>query len=956
MNITNLAKLATAACVLTLAGCPSTLPNATPPAPPDAFNESCDPSKMNRAEPLIVDWRGNDRLNLETAMHDGIAVVSYSCDAIKLLPNCRVKGDYGFIGVSTKEEKLSLKDQSEIVANLPLTGAAFVAKAGGHLKLGSGIDVQLIMVGKKRSAITEVEKAHMEGDCEGATHFVQGATVGAFIVSTDSAALGGVMAEVLGGGGSASASKQKQSQITDGRPAECEKADPMSDHPPPQCQSAMRLDLVKISGIGPDAEIPKETGGLEEGKSHGKDTASCPPGLVFSGGKCTKKASVTTAYECDGKNETECAAQCSKGNVASCRLRGLLQEDQGKLTDATKSYLIACKGGDAISCSNAGYMFHTGRGVTKDEDKASKLMALGCESGDARGCTDLGFYYEKGMGVGASNEKAATLYKRGCDGGNLVGCANYAYMLNTGTGVAKNPAEAAVYRRRACLAGNARTCSDLGYQYDNGQGVKKDPVLAQKLYVKACDGDNGIGCMNAGITYEQGASPDYAKAATLYQKACKLDSASACRLLGGLYQTGRGVAKDDARAKALFKQACDGGDADGCKLEPTVVVGSTPAEAKAVALFKAGTRVRASRSYDGKIVAGMTGTYYGTNGGSPPAFVIWDKRIGENPVYYTDEGAPPGKNDHAYWVPWDILERAMTPGMRVRAIQDYDGKIRTGMVGTYYGTNGGNPPAFVIWDQRIGAKTSYYTAEGAPAGKQDYAYWVEWNVIEEVLRPGTRVVATKSYDGKVTKGMEGVYWGTNGGNPPAFVIWDKRIGASPTYYTGEGAPPGKADHAYWMPFDALDEALPNGVRVIAVKNYDTKIKRGMMGTYYGTNGKNPPAFVLWDDHIGVGPAYYTGGGAPPGRDANAYWVDWDVIKQAFTPGRKVKAVRNYDEKIKVGMTGVYWGTNGKNPPAFVLWNSHIGSDPFYYTAEGAPSGKNKNAYWVPWNVIQPLNY
>lgn len=953
MNITKLIKVATAVGVLTLAGCPGPGPGPNPPPPPNPFaDEKCNPDQMNRAEPLIVDWRGNDRLNLEAAMREGVAVVSYSCNAIKLLPNCHVKGDYGFIGVSTKQEKLSLKDQSEIVANLPLTGMALVAKAGGQLKQGSGIDVQLIMVGKKRTAISEVEKVHLEGECDGATHFVQGATVGAFIVSTDSQALGSVMAEVMGGGGSASSAKSKQSQVVDGQPDECDKADPSADRPPSQCQSAMRLDLVKISGIGEDAAKPKEDGDLGASQTHGKDTATCPPGLVMSGGKCTKKSSVVANYECSGKDEAECVTQCSKGNMASCRLQGLLQEDGGRYKDATKSYLVACKGGDGIGCSNAGYMYRTGRGVPKQDDTAAKLMALGCETGDARGCTDLGYYYEKGIGVAASNEQAAKLYKRGCDGGNLTGCANYAYMLNTGTGVPKDHTQAAVYRRRACLAGNARSCSDLGYQYDRGEGVPKDLAKAQALYVQACDGDNGIGCTNAGITFEEGERADISRAATYYQKGCKLEAATACRLLGGLYQTGRGVTKSAELARASFNKACELGDSEGCKLEKTVGT----ATAKAVAPFKSGTRVRATRSYDGKIVAGMTGTYYGTNGAEPPAFVIWDKQIGANPVYYTDEGAPAGKNDHAYWVPWDVLERAMAPGMRIRAARDYDGKITKGMLGTYYGTNGKEPPAFVLWDKRIGANPVYYTDEGAPAGKNDHAYWVPWNVIEEVLKPGTRVVALKNYDGKITKGMEGVYWGTNGKNPPAFVVWDKTIGSNPVYYDDEGAPPGKNANAYWVPWDVIDEALSSGVRVIATKSYDGKIKRGMMGTYYGTNGKSPPAFVLWDDFIGSDPVYYTGGGAPPGRNGYAYWVEWDVIRAAFIPGRKVKAVRSYDGKINPGDMGVYWGTNGGNPPAFVLWTKTVGANPVYYTDEGAPRGKNKNAYWVPWNVIQPLNY
>ena len=142
-----------------------------------------------------------------------------------------------------------------------------------------------------------------------------------------------------------------------------------------------------------------------------------------------------------------------------------------------------------------------------------------------------------------------------------------------------------------------------------------------------------------------------------------------------------------------------------------------------------GTRVRARRTYDKKIRRGMLGVYWGTNGGDPPAFVLWDKSLGSGAKYYTDEGAPTGMEPHAYWVPWNIIEIVVHPGMKVRAVRAYDGKIRRGMVGEYWGTNGGNPPAFVIWENRIGASPTYWSKQGAPLGQDAHALWVPWNVI-----------------------------------------------------------------------------------------------------------------------------------------------------------------------------------------------------------------------------------
>ncbi len=49
-------------------------------------------------EPLIVDWKSTDRLDLELAMKEGVAVVAYTCDRFKLLKRCKIEGSYGACG------------------------------------------------------------------------------------------------------------------------------------------------------------------------------------------------------------------------------------------------------------------------------------------------------------------------------------------------------------------------------------------------------------------------------------------------------------------------------------------------------------------------------------------------------------------------------------------------------------------------------------------------------------------------------------------------------------------------------------------------------------------------------------------------------------------------------------------------------------------------------------------
>src|ERR1041384_6212672 len=54
------------------------------------------------ARPLAVDWRPEDRGDLEVIMKQAIAIVAYDCKSVRVLPDCRVEGTYGYIGIPKK--------------------------------------------------------------------------------------------------------------------------------------------------------------------------------------------------------------------------------------------------------------------------------------------------------------------------------------------------------------------------------------------------------------------------------------------------------------------------------------------------------------------------------------------------------------------------------------------------------------------------------------------------------------------------------------------------------------------------------------------------------------------------------------------------------------------------------------------------------------------------------------
>jgi TPR repeat protein len=77
-----------------------------------------------------------------------------------------------------------------------------------------------------------------------------------------------------------------------------------------------------------------------------------------------------------------------------------------------------------------------------------------------------------------------------------------------------------------------------------------------------------VGCRFLGGMYESGlgVTKDESKAATLYQRGCDASDGSACISLGLMYSQGRGVKTDPVKARALFDKACTAGLARGCQL------------------------------------------------------------------------------------------------------------------------------------------------------------------------------------------------------------------------------------------------------------------------------------------------------------------------------------------------------------------------------------------------------
>ncbi len=483
-------------------------------------------------EPLVVDWKPDQRLELEVAMKDGVAVVSYDCKSFRLLKDCRVDGTYGFVGTTTKEQIIQLTDSDEVRANLPFSGASIAAKMEGEMQRGASLDIAIMMVGKRRTTWAAVTKEDLRGECGGATHFVRGATVGAFAMSTGTKAKVRAAVEIFGMSGGGASESTKRVANNDGSLDSCKSASPETTSPPSQCGALVKLELMMI--------------GAEKPKDDDVTRNSCPRGLVLSKGKCTTpKASLP--HLCSFGDLEECTIQCNKGDANSCDNLGLMffmgRSAEQSYSQAFKFLKVGCDQGSGRACGNLAVLYENGQGTTQDSMKAFALAKQACDDGVAHGCNNLGVYYQKGTGVDKDPIRAARLFKVGCDSGQASACFNSGLSWEKGWAGSVDLPKAADFYRASCDGGDARACSNLGVMAKEGRGIKKDPARALMLYKRTCNSHDEkygpVGCHNLAELYKEGVgvAKNREKAIELYRLGCKGGVKESCDELKGLGAT-----------------------------------------------------------------------------------------------------------------------------------------------------------------------------------------------------------------------------------------------------------------------------------------------------------------------------------------------------------------------------------------------------------------------------------
>lgn len=516
------------------------------------------------AEPLIVDWNPNHRTDLEVMTRDKIAVVRYQKNEIKLLKDCYVDGAYGYVGVTKKEQFIRYDSSDELAANLPGIFALGGAKLGAEMEQGTTVDIGLVIVGKRTAVRTNAQRSELQGDCTGATHFVRGATIGAFAVQTGERSKMGSVAGLFGAGVSAKSASSRSVSNKDGSIDKCSTATTEQQKAPEGCGSLLRLELRPF-------DAPKKAAKDEKGNLvKSADIPECSAGFVWDGAKCAKKGSAK-AFACSGKDEAQCRDQCDKQNAKSCTQLALIYRNAGKdPPQAVAFFKKACGLGDESACAEFGSHLLQGSGIQKDEYKALETFQKACTAGDGLGCSFLGRMFRSGTATEPSESKAFGLFKRACDGGLSQGCVELGTMHEQGIGTTRDYKKAIAYYQRACKADNPDGCAQLGIMYASGRGVELDRQKSIELFKNACDKNSAVGCTELGNTYFRGAGMERKKendeeAARLYEKACGLwGGAEGCARLGYLTRYGWGVKMDGWKGYSLIEKGCQQNSGYAC--------------------------------------------------------------------------------------------------------------------------------------------------------------------------------------------------------------------------------------------------------------------------------------------------------------------------------------------------------------------------------------------------------
>ncbi len=208
---------------------------------------------LSQGNPLITEWPASEKANLEALLRGGAVAVEFTGCAMRLLPQCRPGGRYGFQRTTLSSDSIDINSADELLAKLPL-GAASLE---GELKRNGRLVVKTFVSGQARLEGLTPEQVPATAECARATHVVGGLSVGAFSLLSGRELSGGVSVDVAKIGEAGGKSKRSAELLRSaGDPDTCSQGSEFEPHF--NCRSPIQAFLWRIPGRG-QAEGPAGT-------------------------------------------------------------------------------------------------------------------------------------------------------------------------------------------------------------------------------------------------------------------------------------------------------------------------------------------------------------------------------------------------------------------------------------------------------------------------------------------------------------------------------------------------------------------------------------------------------------------------------------------------------------------------------------------------------------------------
>jgi TPR repeat protein/tRNA A-37 threonylcarbamoyl transferase component Bud32 len=172
------------------------------------------------------------------------------------------------------------------------------------------------------------------------------------------------------------------------------------------------------------------------------------------------------------------------------------------------------------------YLYDTGSGTDRDEEKAAVWYQKAAEQGHALAQANLGDLYDTGRGgLPEDPEAAFRWYRRAADQGNAAAQNSVGFAYAKGRGTERDDFAAVMWYEKAARQNFAKALKNLGDMYWTGRGVgHKDDQQALRLYYQAAEQNHPGAEFNIGSLYENGFAgqpPDPQRAAQWYARAAE---------------------------------------------------------------------------------------------------------------------------------------------------------------------------------------------------------------------------------------------------------------------------------------------------------------------------------------------------------------------------------------------------------------------------------------------------